>query len=124
VGQGKSIFLRYLAARELTLGEWVPVFMELRRLTGTRSVADQVVEELKSLGLAHATREVFEALAASGHLVLLLDGFDEVDEARVSELLSELESLAFRWPNLRLVATSRPDSALEQFSSSGAVATG
>jgi hypothetical protein len=32
VGQGKSTFLRYLTARELVLGERIPVFVELRRL--------------------------------------------------------------------------------------------
>jgi len=54
VGQGKSTFLRYLAARELELGERIPIFVELRRLKSTQSVADGVLEEMKNLGLEGA----------------------------------------------------------------------
>ncbi|MGC4089520.1 MAG: NACHT domain-containing protein [Polyangiaceae bacterium] len=114
VGQGKSTFLRYLAARELAAGERIPVFVELRRLTGSQTVADAVVEEMKNLGLEQADQEIVQYLADSSRLVLLLDGFDEVPDERVSELVQELERVALRMPKLCLVLTSRPDSAIER----------
>lgn len=113
VGQGKSIFLRYLSARELGAGTSVPVFLELRRLQGEQPLADAVVEELKNLGLAEADEDTFEVLAKSGRLALLLDGFDELAEARVSTLVAELETLSVRRPSLRIIVSSRPESALE-----------
>ena len=42
-GQGKSTFLRYLTARELVIGERIPVFVELRRLTPAQSVIEAVI---------------------------------------------------------------------------------
>lgn len=54
VGQGRSTFLRYLAARELVAGERIPVFIELRRLTGSQTVNEAVIEELKRSPQARA----------------------------------------------------------------------
>ena len=114
VGQGKSTFLRYLAARELMEGERVPVFVELRRLTGSETVLDALVEELKNLGLEEADAEIVQYLAEASRLTLLLDGFDEIPEDRVSEIVQELEQIALRTPNVRMVITSRPDNAIER----------
>jgi PII-like signaling protein len=114
VGQGKSTFLRYLAACELQLGERLPVFIELRRLAPNQAVVDAVIEEMKNLGLDDATAEIVEYLANSSRLALLLDGFDELSDERASTLVQELESLALRMPNLRMIVTSRPENAIER----------
>jgi PII-like signaling protein len=114
VGQGKSTFLRYLAARELALGERLPVFVELRRLTPSQSVVDVVVDEMKNLGLDGASADVVEHLGKSGKLVLLLDGFDEVIDEQASAIVQELETLSLRMPALRMIVTSRPENAVER----------
>lgn len=114
VGQGKSTFLRYLAARELELGERLPIFVELRRIGAEQSVTDAVIEEMKNLGLEGATSEIVEYLGKASRLVLLLDGFDEVPEEQVSKLVQELEQLSMRTPNLRMIVSSRPENAIER----------
>ncbi|MFZ5896744.1 MAG: NACHT domain-containing protein [Myxococcota bacterium] len=114
VGQGKSTFLRYLAARELERGERIPVFVELRRLALNESVLDAVIDEMKNLGLEGASAEVVEYLGKSSRLALLLDGFDEVPEEKVSALVQELENLSVRMPGLRMIVTSRPENAIER----------
>src|SRR6478609_2583694 len=114
VGQGKSTFLRYLAARELELGERIPIFVELRRLKSTESVTDGVIEEMKNLGLEGADKEVFAYLANASRLVLLLDGFDEVTDEQASAIVHELENLSVRTPSLRMIVTSRPENAIER----------
>lgn len=114
VGQGKSTFLRYLAARELDLGERIPVFIELRRLTATQTVADAVLEEMKNLGLEGATPEIVDYLGKSSRLVLLLDGFDEVSDEQASTIVQELENISMRTPELRMIVSSRPENAIER----------
>jgi len=114
VGQGKSTFLRYLAARELEGGERLPIFIELRRLSETQSVLDAAIEEMKNLGLEGANADVVEYLGKASRLVFLLDGFDEVAESQVPALVQELESISLRLPNLRMIITSRPENAIER----------
>jgi len=114
VGQGKSIFLRYLAAREFELGTRVPVFLELRRLAPGGTVIDAAVDEMKNLGLDGANFEIIEHLVESSKLVLLLDGFDEVPEEQTGALVQELENLSVRLPKLRMIVTSRPENAIER----------
>lgn len=114
VGQGKSTFLRYLAACELQLGERVPLFIELRRLAADQTVTDAAVDEMKNLGLRDATVQVFEYLAQESRLALLLDGFDELPDERATAVVQELENLAVRTPELRMIVSSRPDNAIER----------
>jgi hypothetical protein len=114
VGQGKSTFLRYLAACELELGNRLPVFVELRRLAPSQSVMDGVIEEMKNLGLEDANADIVEYLGKASRLVLLLDGFDELSDDQVTAIVQELESLSARNPNVRVIVTSRPESAIER----------
>jgi hypothetical protein len=114
VGQGKSTFLRYLAACELERGERLPVFIELRRLPQSQSVLDAAIEEMKNLGLEGANPDIVDHLGKASRLVFLLDGFDEVGENQVPALVHELESISLRLPNLRMIVSSRPENAIER----------
>jgi len=114
VGQGKSIFLRFLAAREFELGTRIPVFVELRRLSVDGTFISAAIEEMKNLGLGGATTEIFEHLVEASKIVFLLDGFDEVPDEKASALVQELESLSARMPKLRMIVTSRPENAIER----------
>lgn len=41
VGQGKSIFMRYMTSQEISLGKRIPVFFELRKLKKTKLLKAQ-----------------------------------------------------------------------------------
>lgn len=58
VGQGKSIFLRYLASVEFCMTRRIPVFIELRRYRAGQLLVDMALHELKSLGF-EMTQDVF-----------------------------------------------------------------
>lgn len=111
VGQGKSIFLRYLAARELQKGKTVPIFLELRRIQASRSLDIHLLSELDSLGLG-SDPLVFDYLASNGRLALFLDAFDEVNEDSVLDTVTEIERLARKYDSLRIFITSRPNSTI------------
>jgi len=111
-GQGKSMLMRYLCATELVRGKYIPVFVELRRLQDRRSLNTEIFASFKALDL-DVDGGTFAALAGSGRLLLLLDGFDEVAEAQVQRVIGELEDLALNHENITIVVSSRPDSGLE-----------
>jgi hypothetical protein len=113
VGQGKSIFLRYLCSQELTRGEAIPVFLELRHYDGSLPLRSLVLEALRTLRL-EMDDELLDVFAERGRLTLLLDAFDEVDEEHVGSVISQLEELSKRYERLRIIVTSRPDSGIEK----------
>ena len=108
VGQGKSIFLRYLASVELFNSRRVPAFIELRRLRQSQSLLSLILEELKVLGF-DMDEKLFGVFATKGRIILCLDAFDEVKEELRHDLLSEIELLSRKFEELRIVVTSRPN---------------
>jgi hypothetical protein len=111
VGQGKSIFLRYLASMDVFASRRIPVFVELRRLRQGQSLLAMALQELSALGF-EMSEEVFHHFAGSGRLLLLMDAFDEVKEELRVDLIAEMEVLLRRHERLRAVVTSRPDSGI------------
>lgn len=113
VGQGKSIFLRYLCLKELAASQRIPVFIELRRYDRKSSFREFLINAICVYRIP-CDDAIFEYLAESGKLVLLLDAFDEIEQEAISHVLSEIEGLAQKHPNLQIVVTSRPDSGIER----------
>jgi hypothetical protein len=113
VGQGKSIFFRYLTSRELFNGKIIPVFVELRRITKKKSLVKHLIEEMQTLGF-ELDQDTFEFLLDQGMIVFFLDGFDEVNESLRTDLITEIEHLCKRFEKTRILISSRPDSGIEQ----------
>ena len=111
-GQGKSIFLRYLCSRELFLGNVIPIFLELRRVSKDTSLRDRIYLTFKTLGLT-VDDELFDAVASSGKIVLLLDAFDEIPDNLKPAVLTDIEDLASTNENLRIIVSSRPNNTIE-----------
>lgn len=118
-GQGKSIFLRYLAGQELTLAassSRVPIFVELRRLRADLNLDALILEALQKFKLPH-TASAWSYLAASGKFVLLLDAFDEIDPALAGRAVADIETLCdLHGDSLQIVITSRPDADIQRSS--------
>lgn len=112
VGQGKSVFLRYLCYRQLKgLSNQIPLFLELRYLDPKKTLQQFLIEAIAALGL-HVDDEFFDFYAKSGRFVLLLDAFDELPQDAVSSTVAALEMLTSRYPELQIIVTSRPNSPL------------
>ena len=115
VGQGKSIFLRYLCLQELTgngTGR-IPLFLELRTILPGKTLKDYLFIALEKLDLA-MDEETFDYLMESGKIALMLDGFDELPENIVTQTISEVELLVEKYPGLKLVVTSRPENEIQK----------
>ncbi|CRI55387.1 NACHT domain-containing protein [Pseudomonas sp. CCOS 191] len=115
VGRGKSIFLRYLAATMLRDEDFhdIPIFLELRTISPKRTIVQAVERYMNSIGL-DMSEGVFEYIASSGKLCLLLDGFDEISDESVNDVVEEIEFLQIRYPDLRLIISSRPGNEIQK----------
>lgn len=112
-GQGKSIFLRHLCADELNAGKHIPIFLELRRIQKGVTLRDRIYVEFQNLGLK-VDDILFDALANSGKILLLLDAFDEVPDDEKQRVLTEIEDLASTKEQLRIIVTTRPNNNIDK----------
>ena len=115
VGQGKSMFLHYLYLQELSGNgsDGLPLLILLRTITTKRSFDDHLKEALSNLEI-DPSEAVFDYLAKSDRLILLLDGFDELEADLVADTIRSIESLVFKYPTLRIIITSRPNSDIQK----------
>lgn len=115
VGQGKSIFLRYLCIQELqnqSSGR-IPVLVELRKLDSENGLKTAVFSALENLGF-EVNDELFSFYADSGKVVLLLDGFDELNEGQILPVIRQLEGWAEKHPNFQTIVSSRPGGEIQK----------
>jgi len=107
VGQGKSIFMRYLTYQEARLGKRIPIFLELRKLETNQSLEDAVSSTIAEW-IPIFSKKNFHVLAESGNLVLFLDGFDEVSRDKIKGFLNEIERWHRYYPKMQMIISSRP----------------
>lgn len=110
-GGGKSMFMRYLwlSYFEDPQGK-IPFFLELRQLNRLThsSIEDLLYHSIIQSG-SKIAQSNFEKALHSGHFILFLDGFDEVNfdkRQAIEELIIRLKD---NHPRLNIVVTSRPD---------------
>lgn len=112
-GSGKTVFMRYLMLDSIERGVAYPVLIELRRLNDDHglslegAIIDYMLENGFPLGEEYARRALRQ-----GQLVLLLDGYDEVNFSRRKKLVNEIRSLATS-TECHIIISSRPDLTLE-----------
>ncbi|MBN3862102.1 NACHT domain-containing protein [Pseudomonas frederiksbergensis] len=117
VGQGKSIFMRYLASAAMRDEECcvIPIFLELRTLSAKKNIFQSIGKFFESVGLEFSD-ELFSYLASSGKLILLLDGFDEVSPDCLRDTLEEIEYMQVKYPEMRIIVSSRPSNDIQMVS--------
>ncbi|NTX28689.1 NACHT domain-containing protein [Burkholderia pyrrocinia] len=115
VGQGKSMFLRYLCIQELSESGSgrLPIFIELRSVKPGNDLMDYILTEMKTYEI-EATPDSFHFLAQTGKIALLLDGFDELDNSLVSSVVNELELIVEKYEDIVVLVTSRPDCGIQK----------
>lgn len=112
VGQGKSIFMRYLTSQEAKQGERIPLFYELRRLDDSETLTSALSKQINNW-ITEFKESDFDRVAKTGKLALFLDGFDEVPHDKVKNLLNEIEGWCERYPNMQIVISSRPEADIQ-----------
>jgi hypothetical protein len=104
-GTGKTTTLLQLAGQVLAANSIVPLYFRLSEWSEASSSL------LASLHERFAFKDISQGdvlrLAGRGRVLLLLDGWNELDPARRKNLRIELERIRHNCPNIRIVATTR-----------------
>ncbi|GFO68684.1 hypothetical protein GMLC_22630 [Geomonas limicola] len=111
-GQGKSILMRHLCMTELDNGNFIPVFIELRRINSEQELMPIINAKLVELGF-DIDPEIFRYLCSLEKMLFLLDGFDEVPDKIQKSLINEIEDITNLYRGIKIVVSSRPESGIE-----------
>lgn len=104
-GTGKTTTLLQLAEATLANNASVPVFIPLSEwATGSDTFFQSLLRRAAFRG---ASERQFEVLAEHGKLLLILDGWNELDEASRRSVGNELKRLRRDFPDIRVVISSR-----------------
>lgn len=120
-GIGKSMMMRYLFLNTANRGEYVPVLLELRKIStqspGNVSILDLIYSCLSDFDVK-LPKDQFEYSLRLGKYLFLMDGFDEVKESLASETAAAIQGFCAKYPKNPCIITSRPrrdTSPLETF---------
>lgn len=119
-GMGKSTLSRYLmvqATKQLA----VPVFIELRHLSASRTIIELLLSELNPAGLSVEELKVDKRnlirLLNKGIFTFFLDGYDEISLKDKEKVTVDIKQFTESYANNNFLITSRPENALASFSS-------
>ncbi len=120
-GAGKSMLMRYLFLNTANRGEYVPILLELRRVSNQTQGQISILDLIYACMLeydAQLQREQLEYSLRLGKYLFLFDGLDEVRETLSGEAAEALQAFSAKYPKNPCVITSRPKenaSLLETF---------
>ena len=120
-GIGKSMLMRYLFLNTVIIGEYVPVLLELRKISnqsaGNISIMNLIYSCMEEFD-TQLPSEQFEYSLRLGKYLFLMDGFDEVKKSLASETAQAIQDFCSKYPKNPCIITSRPKrdtSPLETF---------
>lgn len=110
VGQGKSIFMRFLAIKDIVTTQRIPIFIELKNISKDKSVIDLIKEYLaKWVG---DSNEIFSLVMQSGKISIFLDAFDEIEPDLIQSTYKYINDLCQNNRKLTIIVSSRPDTLI------------
>lgn len=116
-GSGKSTFCKsiFLDLVENPIGI-IPIFVELRQLNSekTYSLLDFVLNYLNEFE-PNFSKEQLEYSLALGKILLIFDGFDELNNESRETYEKEIVKLATKYQNVLVIVSSRPDDRFQSW---------
>jgi uncharacterized protein YdeI (YjbR/CyaY-like superfamily) len=110
-GSGKSWFMKHLILRRFQdpRGK-IPLFIELRHLNGLTD-PDLITFVLSESSSAKNTvsRDQFEQAMSAGSILLVLDGFDEIEHIHRDRIERQILEVRRRYPDTQIIVSSRGD---------------
>ena len=112
---GKSTLLRFLFLCAVEESAGIPVFIELRHLSGNKNILDVIYDELNPID-DEFDRNFVLKLIRRGDFIFFLDGFDEIPLADREAVTKELRSFVSKARLNEFIISSREEGALTAFS--------
>lgn len=110
-GMGKSTLLKFIFLRSLHLGEYIPVFVELRKLSKEKTIWNFMLEELK-LAVDELNQKFLRQCINEGIFIFFLDGFDEIPDDDKQSVSSQIIDLKAKSAGCRFILSSREEQSL------------
>lgn len=116
-GSGKSTFCKSVFIDSIEKKEGIfPVFLELRHINQENEVMlfDFITSSLSKIERSFTTKHLDYALK-SGKILLILDGFDEIDVSKREKVEKDLLEISNKYHKLSIIVSSRIDSRFESW---------
>lgn len=119
-GMGKSTLMRYLLLQCIKSNFSIPVFIELRHLSESRTVLSLLENELNldaPEGSERFTSERIAKILKKGQMLFFFDGYDEIPFKDREAVTKDIKNFIDLYPANSFALTSRPESGLSAFPS-------
>jgi hypothetical protein len=113
-GMGKSTMMKTIFIDIINKKIGIPLFVELRRLSQTKKLIDEIQEQLNSLEKNFKSDVLLEFLV-KGDFIIILDGYDEIALNERDAVTTDIQQFIAKASNNRFFITSRPENALACF---------
>lgn len=113
-GMGKSTMSKKLLLSCIDNNEGVPMLIELRRLSKTKDVIQEILEQLNPINEEIDKQFVLD-LIKRGDFIFFFDGFDEISITDRAHVTTEIQKFISKARKNKFVLTSRPEEALSSF---------
>ncbi len=113
-GMGKSTLMKKIFLDCISKKIGIPIFIELRRLSATKGLMDELKEQLDSNSTTLDSQKILELLS-EGNFIIILDGYDEISLSEIDTVTTDIQDFISKSPNNRFFLTSRPEKALKSF---------
>ncbi|KJZ10519.1 hypothetical protein TW85_19930 [Marinomonas sp. S3726] len=116
-GTGKSTFCKSLFVDLIESPNGIfPIFIELRHLNNRKNInlIDYIIETMILIDPSFSKSQLEYAIRL-GKVLLILDGFDELNGEYRSDFEKEIVSLSNSYHNIMMILSSRPDSRFDSW---------
>lgn len=113
-GMGKSTLLKYLFINATQLDNKIPIFIELRRLSKSHTIIDHIFHQLQTID-GGVDKELVIRLLQSGDFLILLDGYDEIEDNDVESVTNDILDFKEKANSNNFILSSRSQFGLTSF---------
>ncbi|PJO43821.1 NACHT domain-containing protein [Lysinibacillus xylanilyticus] len=113
-GMGKSTLLKRMFTDSMKSNVGVPIFIELRKLSSTNKLIDEIFKELNPID-DEFDRSFVLNLIEKGDFIFFLDGYDEIPLEHRINVTVDLQSFISKASDNIFILSSRPQSAIASF---------
>jgi len=113
-GMGKSTLMKSIFIDCIHRNFGIPILIELRRLSHSKTVLDEIIEQLNSID-KNFDKELLLSLISEGGFIFILDGYDEIVLRDRDVVTTDIQSFIQKADKNRFFITSRPEKALLSF---------
>lgn len=114
-GMGKSTLLKFMFLQSLKSGEYIPIFIELRKLSREKTILGFVSDEL-NFAKDPISEKLLSTCLDDGLFTFYLDGFDEIPDDDKRVVSAQIVDLKLRANRNRFVLSSREEQSLASLS--------